>query len=405
MEKDREKIESAFGLLKAVLQEAFRLQTVLLTYPYEDMNKTDFGLRAMVWENYNDGKSKIHFTEATNPYRLFVVRSNLGFYNILIFLNKEEHPDFISVGPFRDEEISADYFAQILKESNLAPAELVGMKSIYEKMPLAQVETVLRVTQQIIANFFYGFEEIEVEYLQYSEQERKVSINVELIQDYSAETAEQYRALMHGLEEHLKTGDLQRTKEAMRHFLRETNILASRTTYEYKMILNVLNDYCHVALMQTDIHPSYILSVARSFWNKIENITSRTKLEKLPDEMCRKYCLLVKNYANAEYSRITREVINYIRLHLEEELSLHVLAEHFEKNASVLSGAFKKDVGQSLTGFIQRTRVEEAIRLFNSTDMTVSEVALAVGYQDFSYFSKLFSRYVGCSPREYKLKV
>ena len=106
---EKEGIENAYGLLKAVLQEALRIQTVLLTYPYEDLNKTDFGLRAMVWENYNDENSKISITEHTSVYRLLVVRSNLGFYNILIFLSKAVHPDFISVGPFRDEEISADY--------------------------------------------------------------------------------------------------------------------------------------------------------------------------------------------------------------------------------------------------------------------------------------------------------
>lgn len=405
MVKDREKIESAFRLLKSVLQEAFRVQTVLLSYPYEDLNKTDFGLRAMVWENYNDENAQISFEEHEAPYRLLVVRSNLGFYNILLFFDKEAHPDFISVGPFRDEEISADYFTQILKESNLAPSELAGMKRIYEKMSFVQVETVLRVTQQIVGNFFVGFDEVGVEYVQYSDQERMVAINVELIQDYSAESAERYRELILAFMERLKCGELSEAREALKIFLDETDALKARSIYEYKRFLNLLNDYCHIALLQTDIHPSYVLNVAMSFRNKLEGITSRAKLEKLPHEICRKYCLLVKNYANTEYSRMVREVISYIRLHLEEELSLRILAEHFDRNASVLSNIFKKEVGQSLTAFIQQTRMEEAVRLFNTTDKSVSEVALLVGYQDFSYFSKLFSRHMGCSPRDYRQNV
>jgi len=166
--------------------------------------------------------------------------------------------------------------------------------------------------------------------------------------------------------------------------------------------LHMLNDYCHMGLMSTNIHPTYILKQALSFRSKIDGTNSRAKLEQLPNEMCRKYCLLVRNYNNQEYSRLVRDVINYIQLHLEEELSLNILAEHFGKNASVLSNAFSKETGQSLTRYIQQSRIAEAVKLFNTTELTVSEVALSVGYQDFSYFSKLFSKHVGCSPKEYK---
>ena len=98
------------------------------------------------------------------------------------------------------------------------------------------------------------------------------------------------------------------------------------------------------------------------------------------------------------------EIIAYIQLHLEEELSLNYLAEHFNKNASALSHSFRKETGISLTKYIQQTRISEAIRLFNTTDFSVSDVAVMVGYQDFSYFSKVFSAHVGMSPREYKKK-
>ena len=127
-----------------------------------------------------------------------------------------------------------------------------------------------------------------------------------------------------------------------------------------------------------------------------------TKLEQMTNEICHKYCLLVKNYANPDSSRLTKDVITYIQLHLDEELSLSHLATHFKKNASVLSNTFSKETGQTLTKFIHQTRIQEAIRLFNTTNLSVSEVALTVGYPDFSYFSKVFSKTVGCSPREYR---
>lgn len=402
MEKENLALKNGFQLLKTVLQEAFQTQAVLLMYPYENLKRIDYGMRAMVWTDYSDGDTKVNLQEYPEKYRLLVVKSNLGFYNILALISGGSHPDFISIGPFRDEELSADYFTRILQESSVAPAQLAEMKGIYERMPLVQVETIVKVSQYIISSFIPEYEEVGAEYIQYSEQKRKAVINMGLLQDYSAEFGEKYKELLFGFLDQLRSGELTRAKAAMSAFLEETKILMTKSIHEYKTILHMLNDYCHMGLMSTNIHPTYILKQALSFRSKIDGTNSRAKLEQLPNEMCRKYCLLVRNYNNQEYSRLVRDVINYIQLHLEEELSLNILAEHLGKNASVLSNAFSKETGQSLTRYIQQCRIAEAVKLFNSTELSVSEVALSVGYQDFSYFSKLFSKHVGCSPKEYK---
>ena len=171
---------------------------------------------------------------------------------------------------------------------------------------------------------------------------------------------------------------------------------------DYKMLLLLLNDFCHMELLHTSVHPLHIIKLTTSLRTKIEDTTSSTKLEQIPNEICRKYCLLIKNYANPDSSRLTKDVISYIQLHMEEELSLSHLADHFHKNPSVLSSTFSKETGQTLTKFIQQTRVHEAVRLFNTTNLSVSEVAMIVGYPDFSYFSKVFSKIIGYSPREYR---
>ena len=94
--------------------------------------------------------------------------------------------------------------------------------------------------------------------------------------------------------------------------------------------------------------------------------------------------------------------MNYVGLHLEEELTLSKIADLFQKNASALSNSFSKETGTSLTQYIHQMRIQEALRLFNTTEMSVSDVAVAIGFQDFAYFSKIFRKVVGCSPRDYK---
>ena len=99
---------------------------------------------------------------------------------------------------------------------------------------------------------------------------------------------------------------------------------------------------------------------------------------------------------------LIRNVINYIEQHLSGELTLSVIAAEFGKNPSYLSTTFRKEVGDTLTNYISKQRIQASLRYFNTTTLSVADVSSAVGIPDFGYFSKLFRRFVGVSPREYK---
>ncbi len=394
--------KECFELLKNILLDAFNVSAMYFTSPYEDIDKIDMGIRAAAWTNYSSADSKITFGNNEQAYRIIIVQSNLGFYNMLITLGGGQTPDFIAVGPFRDEELSPNYFVQIFKDANITPVQMQSMKHIYELMPLVTLDAVINVTRHVVGNYFPEFKNITPDHFQYSEQKHAIEVNTEVLDKNFIEFSTQYRDLLLLFFEALKQGDSLVAKKALNRFLQETKLLRSKNTKEYKMNLQTLNDYCHMALLDTSIHPFHILKQSYSIRAKIETMTSLTKLEYIPGEICHKYCLLVKNYAHPEYSRQTKDMIAYIQLHLEEELNLSMLAEHFGKNASVLSNAFSKETGQTLTNFIHQIRIQEAVRLINTTNMSVSEIALAVGYQDFSYFSKIFVKHIGMSPREYR---
>ena len=73
-------------------------------------------------------------------------------------------------------------------------------------------------------------------------------------------------------------------------------------------------------------------------------------------------------------------------------------------NASYLSRIFKQSVGESITKYIMRKRVEKSMELFDTTDLKVYEVAAAVGMPDAHYFGTSFKKYTGKTVNEYKSK-
>lgn len=404
MKQDHVTITECHQLLQNVLRDAFNVQTILFTPPYTDIKKIDNGMRAAVWSDYEHQNSQLFLSDAFPPYRIIIVRSNLGFYNVLATFgkNRESKSEFIAIGPFRNNELSANYYTQILKEAMITPAEIRSIKAMYERIPFAQVDAVVNVTKHILEASVPEFAGAVPEYLQFADQKNETVINNDLLSSYSIEFAQKYRDLLFDFLELIVVGDHQRARISLQTFLQEIVLLNPKNMRDYKMFLQTINDYCHMALLRTSVHPLHILNQAASLRSKIEEETSLAKLELLPREICRKYCLLVKNHANPECSKLTKDVMAHIQFHLEEDLTLNSLAALFQKNASVLSSTFSREAGMSLTAYIQHTRIQAALKLLNATDMSVSEIATAVGYQDFSYFSKVFSKNVGCSPRAYR---
>lgn len=402
MENLTSNLTKCHELLQNILYSAFQIPVILFTPPYTDIKKIDLGLRAMVWNDYGSEQQNLSFGEKNGDYRLIIVKSNLGFYNILALLEQKEQPDFLAIGPFRDEELSAGYFTRILRDSRISLAEIQSLKHIYEQMPYAHPDSVTAVVKHVLSIHYPAFSDVTPELMQYAEHNRDIDINKELLDAYTVEHATEYRNSLFDFLNQVKTGDSSRAQKALQAFLQNARFVHDNSMREFRWLLHSLNNHCHTELLTTDIHPYHIIKQMISTRTKIDSLTTMARLEQMPGEICHKYCLLVKNYASPGYSRQTKDIIDYIRLHLEEELSLHYFAEYFQKNASTLSHSFRKETGITLTGYIQQERIREALRLFNTTDFSVSDVAIMVGYQDFSYFSKIFTGQVGMSPREYK---
>lgn len=220
-------------------------------------------------------------------------------------------------------------------------------------------------------------------------------------QEVSATFAEIYKESLLKFLDALKSGHTKHAQAFLHEFLNSFELHSFQNINDYQNRMKMVNSFCQLAFLSTNIHPSHILKLSSSLEERIDHCETKEAVLSLANDVCHKYTLLVTNFAFPEYSKTVRAVINYINLHLNEELTLAILAEHFQKNATSLSSAFSKEVGINVTNYIHQARINEAIRYFNTTKMSISEVALAVGFQDFAYFSRLFHKQIGCSPREY----
>ncbi|ORC34711.1 hypothetical protein B4O97_12265 [Marispirochaeta aestuarii] len=99
-----------------------------------------------------------------------------------------------------------------------------------------------------------------------------------------------------------------------------------------------------------------------------------------------------------------RFAIDVMRQRFREELSVETIAGEAGHSPSHLSRLFRQELGTSILDFLTRLRIDEARRLLLSdVSMNIGQIAEAAGYRDPNYFSRVFRRETGVSPREYRL--
>ena len=97
-----------------------------------------------------------------------------------------------------------------------------------------------------------------------------------------------------------------------------------------------------------------------------------------------------------------KKSISHINSSYNTELRIPMLARMENLSVSRYNALFKKLIGLSPTEYIIKTRMSFARELLESTDLSVKEISLLVGYSDPHFFSRLFKSYVGKSPRDYR---
>lgn len=101
---------------------------------------------------------------------------------------------------------------------------------------------------------------------------------------------------------------------------------------------------------------------------------------------------------------VVERMKQYIQEHLAEDLSRKQLAGAVYLSEDYVSKLFVSVTGTSIPAYVASCRMEKAQEYLKYTDLSVSKIAMNVGYSNFSYFSKTFRDYTGCTPNEYRIR-
>ncbi|MEK3885104.1 response regulator [Paenibacillus sp. PL2-23] len=99
---------------------------------------------------------------------------------------------------------------------------------------------------------------------------------------------------------------------------------------------------------------------------------------------------------------IIREIAKFLEQRAHEDITLQDVANHFYLSREYISRKFKQEMNENVSDYIAGIRMNRAKELLGNRALKISQVAEQVGFQDEKYFSKVFKKWTGCTPNDYR---
>ena len=368
------------------------------------MPDIDMGLRNSILKGYQ--RETVSSLQEFNPQALYHFSD---YYNCSYTFFRMPDRKFFYIGPYLFKDMSESDIRQLIATINIPESLFSQLEDYYYSLPLIKDKnsfySLIRRAYQAICEHDTLLEEtFDLSTLE--SREEYLRKHTFVMTDDPILSMSMLEKRYHAEDEFLDAVSQGNHTKAMSIISQmSTGRISSRADDELRDRKNLtlaLNTVLRRTAYTAGVHPFYIDSISANYARFIETATDFQELEAVLPYLVRSYCDLVKKRSTALYSAPVRQILVTIDASIDSDLSLKRFANELFLNTSYLSSLFKKETGMTLTDYVNQHRINSAKRLLKSTTLSIQAVATAVGISDIHYFTRLFRREVGCSPREYR---
>lgn len=382
---------------------------VCFTSPEDTLNKVlDKNLLSILKNPKIDNMLLSDFTGKIEENILY---KNTDSFNIsYIYFLLPEMPEYtvIFIGPFIDTPLSQAELLKRCEKAKILPKNQAIFNEYYMSIPIISKSSHLLVMLDTFCEKIWGANNFTLHDV---EQERISPISPISEENHSEPTEtfasinlmEQRYNYENKLIEAVRLGQIHKA-DLLFSGLEEVSF-EKRTSDPLRNMKNyciIMNTLFRKAAENGGVMPIYIDKVSSSFAVQIEQISNIADIKLLMKDIFRSYCRLVRKHTMKNYSPIVQKTIIFIESDISANLTLNTLAKMHNVSGGYLSTVFKKETGKNVTEYIRDKRMKHAEHLLSSTHLQIQTVALHCGIMDVQYFSKLFKKHIGKTPKEYR---
>ena len=145
-----------------------------------------------------------------------------------------------------------------------------------------------------------------------------------------------------------------------------------------------------------------IFMINENFNSNIEHFKDLEDLSVWLSNMLQRFISLTFEFEKVKHADVVYKVIEYIKSNYQNRISLEEIARITYMSRTYLSSLFKKETGYSISEYINNIRISRAQNFLVESDLDIAEIARMCGFEDQSYFTKVFRRISGVTPKKYR---
>ncbi len=400
--------ESELKLLSSSFEKC-RLQVMLLDPNEKIPRSLDMGLGAIIGDTGIYQRSFVENMVSIKPATIYRMRNRFDCYYIYFLMPDQEKIVFI--GPYLAEAVANKTVLEIAERETMSMKQGQMLQQYYSMIPVLKEDSHLFSILEAFADLIwngpqgYTIETVDSRLTQQhsfsSDKKEGTSSEDDL---FNMQVMESRYARENELMRAVSNGQIHRAEKLLSSF--------SSASFEKRLSdpIRNLKNYCIImntllrkAAEQGGVHPLYLDKCSSGFAYRIEQLASAAQVGTLMEEMATSYCRLVRKYKTEKYSSPVQKTIVCIDADLTQDLTLGKLAKLQNVSPAYLSALFKKETGRTLTDYVNQKRVDFAKTLLLSTDLQIQTIAQHCGILDIHYFSRVFKKYTGVTPKEYRI--
>lgn len=372
------------------------------TFIYDKNNLSDLSLLHISKQLFSENtyfESRIRNLIDSSPKNcIYIVKDNYEI-NYLIFVFADY--DFLFCGPFLTENHgNFESIKNIIKKNNIKMERFIELQRYYMELPVINVNKVLSIIDTL--KKYNYIEDMKIEFISESLQKIEQDFqSIEELEDKMAYYKEIY-TIENQMMEAVSLGNEEKAIEMFNQLDSSRLGLIQRDYLEYhKSFYTILNTLLRKSIESVGVHPYFLNEISRNFAHVIVSENNIDNFENLALDMIKKYCEYVVKFTLNNYSPNVNKAINYININIHHKITAKQVSDFLFMNNSYFSTLFKKEVGLTITEYINKRKIEIVKDLLINTDLKINEIGSYIGIYDANYLTKLFKKTEGVTPSEY----
>ena len=358
----------------------------------------------------DDTCEKLHTKAAHQAYSLgetYIFSCHAGLNHIVFpLVNKNAFLGSVLVGPFLMEEPDHLLILDLEKRYRLSSQDLLELYENTSDIPIVPPPKVTQISRLL----YYLFSSLITDSRQHFiinqekfHQQAKINESIQMYKTCGEDRREDYPYDMEKeLITKIKIGNISEAKAVLNDLLGYVFFSQGNSLETIKYRAIELCSLLSRAAIEGGAATDNILKINNQFLKAIPSVSTLDDLCYKLQESLDAFTESMFNYVPTRHSELMKKAILYLSRNYMNPVTLEETAGHVGLNPAYFSTLFKQSCGSSFKEYLNMIRIEESKRLLSNTDYPILDIAISVGFEDQSYFSKVFKKYTGFTPKQYR---